>query len=933
MVLRGNVRNLARYGQTARTATSSKRTAHAAAAVLPERTLDSVSLDNDSAGPSNYYVPRAEKPSRRFNNTGAVSSGNIGGQDVLLDDHLICQTLLRLVNLPAKNRQTRREVGTSTHSDMVWKAFRELSSEIRSTLPLQTLKRVLRMVVPPPSAIRKQWQSKIERCDGSEQSLAAVTTYPYENRLQAVISAMRRSEKLSMENEDEKLGLEQELIPRLNQNLFSLNDYVFVLRQFALTGYITGSEQVVKEIDRLGMPINRKLHESRLATLSNWVSANLDIRRRFWAYQNVSRADERRFGGLSAVLARTKLPGFESLGRMPAFFPPEIARLLGDMLHSLRNKDALEYRNATLDLLLRVAKEIERPEALNAILKAGYGIDLQFPDIPESGIDVENRVTAKKGGGKRAKRGSRAEEDWVDQVTRRTSEMNQATASGTTATATIPSAASTLDNGHQSTSNPTEISVHAMNTLVDGLGTSGDVWKMLQVFEVLGNPLLTNNKAVHSPSDSATADFALTQGGSAHAKLVRRTGKVTSTSPQHDEDADPPMTLSEALQKEESSGARLSFFGLSSGSDTQTGLPNFFNQSEYSNDAADSHAGVRRAEEFQSRQPTPKAIQTDARDSSRTAHYQIMSDRAIRQVLRDLEPNGRHSYHSNTTTYQALIRHSARHAAWKMKEDTVVARAMYSLGGHFVKDAVHEMIARHNVLIGQWVHVREWVVAQRALATQQAKAMERDNGTTEGSERPSATASLSQAADKWLVAQLAAIESRKNWLRSKIHHPAIMVTAEIVTPLFQALRAGKRLDAERGRMVRMLIQDVQRCLEYLKEEWEVLTGRVWTQEKRPFGGTQSVPTPSSTGHTTLSPPGLGGESTLRDDPLLNTMDFDPIHVATDHRDYHRTFQISKHLSVLRRDLTGLERLLEEEAKRLEVVGTHGEASPSGDLVE
>ncbi|KAJ9124610.1 hypothetical protein QFC24_003403 [Naganishia onofrii] len=894
--------------QTVRTATSSRRTAHVAAAIVPERMTESTSPDNDSAGPSNYYIPRAEKSSRSFNNAGLVSSSNFDAQDVSLDDHTTCQTLLRLLNLPAKNRQTTRETGSSTHSDMVWKAFRELSNETRSTLPLQTLKRVLRMVVPPPSTIRNQWQSKIARCDGSEQSLAAVTLYPYENRLQAVISAMRRSEKNSMDNEDEKLGLEQEPIPRINQNLFSINDYVFVLRQFALTGYLTGSEQVVKEIARLGIPVNRKVHESRLATLSNWVSANLDIRRRFWAYQNVSRADERRFGGPSAVLARTKLPGLASRSRMPAFFPPEIARMLGDMLHSLRNKDELEYRNATLDVLLRVAKEIERPEALNAILKAGYGIDLQFPDVPESSIDVENRVTAKKASGKRAKRGSRAEEDWVDQVTRRTSEMDKATASGSGSAAAVHSAP-TMNNGQESNSNPTEISVHAMNTLVDGLGTSGDVWKMLQVFEVLGNPLHTK---VHSSSASETLQSAPTEGGSTEAKLVRRTGKITSTSPRHDEDADPPMTLSEALQKEESSGARLSFFGLPSTNDLQTNLPNFFNQAEYNDEVPDASVVARRAEEFLSRQPSPKPIQTDARDPSRTASYQTMSDRAIRQVLRDLDSNGLHSHHSNTTTYQALIRHSARHAAWKMKQDTVAARAMYSLGGHFVKDAVHEMVARHNVLIEQWVHVREWALAQRALATQQAEAMKRDHAPTAGAESTS-----SNAADQWLSNQLAAIDSRKNWLRSKIHHPAILVTAEMVTPLFQALRAGKRLDAERERMVRMVMQDVQRCLEYLKEEWEVLTGRGWKTENHPSSGATAASTPAAAGQTTSSSDHAEGAPTSQDRVLPKTTEFDPIYVATDHRDSHRTFQLSKHLSMLRRDLTGLERLLEDEAKRLD----------------
>ncbi|KAJ9091830.1 hypothetical protein QFC19_008944 [Naganishia cerealis] len=956
MVLKGNIRKLARYGyvrsrflrlirlltldfacirkpwahsQTARTATSTRRSAHIAAALIPERLPDSVSPDNDSAGPSNYYLSRAEHPQRTFDNV--TSASHPSPPDMSPEDSAGCQSLLRLINLPVKNRQQTREAGTSTHSDLVWKTFRELSNETRSTLPLQMLKRVLRSVVPPASTIRKQFQSRIERCDGTEESLTAVTIYPYENRLQAVISAMRRSEKHSMQKEDEKLGLEVEPIPRLNQNLFSINDYVFVLRQFALTGYLTGAEQVVKEIDRLGISVNWKVHEARLAALSKWVTANLDIRRRFWAFQNLSRGDERRFDSLSAVLARTKLPGLDTRGRMPAFFPPDVARLLGDMLYSLRKKDTHEYRSATLDLLLRVAKELERPEALNAILKAGYGINLQFPDVPESEIDVESRVTAKKANGKRAKRGSRVDEDWVDQVTRRTKSedgLSQDASSGAARTDATSSPMPTFDNAPRSTSNHSEISVRAMNTLVDGLGTSGDVWKMLQVFEVLGNPLHASGSTTRSsvPEWSAasnTLPSSATDAGSVVGKLIRRTGKVTSTSPEHDEDADPPMTLSEALQREESSGARLSFFGLtSSDANANANSPNFFNQAEYNDGVTDTKAIARSAEEFQTPQPTPKAIQTRARDPNRTVTYQTMSDNAIRQVLRELEPAARHRYHSNTTTYQALIRHSSRHAAWKMDEDTVAARAMYSLGSHFVKDAVREMIARHNVLIEQWVQVREWALAQRALVLKQAEAMKRNLEFSDPAEPASTTTTSSNVVEevsKWLSPRLAAIDSRKTWLRSKIHHPSILVTAEMVTPLLRALRAGKRLDTERERTVKSVMQDVQRVIDYLKEEWEVLTGRSWTPENHSAVRPTSTPTLSAATDTLPSPRDHDETmATLPSELAPKTIEYDRIHIGIDHRDAVHTFQLSKHLSMLRRDLTGLERLLEDQAKRMEV---------------
>lgn len=884
-------------------ATTPKRCAHTATAALLIN--DSALSGGDLAGPSNYYLSQNEQTRGRIRNLRVdpvqpnLEDPQKKGMSV--EEEATYQTLLRLINAPARTRESPRQTGARAHSDLVWKAFGDLSSETRGSLPLQTLKRVLRMVVPPLNVVRKQWQAKVQKCNGTPASIVEASVYPYEYRLQAVISAMRRSERNSLEGATEgSVEVEQggQSMERSNQNSFSTNDYVFVLRQFATTGYLTGSEQVIKEIARLGLPVDRKVYEARLATLSQWITTNLDIRRRFWAHQKSTRADERKLSGLAATLTRARLPGLANDGKMPAFFPPEIARLLGDMLYSLRFKDALEYRQSTLDMLLRVAKELERPEALNAILKAGYGIDLQFPDIPEVEIAVCSPVSTKKGSKKRNKQ---VDVDWVDQVTQRARAIDQ----------TVQASSRNSINPDPSTPAPApigaEINVHAMNTLVDGLGASGEVWKMLQTFEVLGYPIKeqvsTNSSAISEVSTNV-------ESSTTPERLIRRTGTVTSTSPQHAEDADPPMTLSEALEREEQSGDRLSFFGISSKSDdpaSSSTLPKFFNQAEYSR-SVDAEAGWRKAEEFLRRQLTPVEIQSRAREPGSLSALETMDGHAILKANQEMEPRSRHAYRSNTTTYSTLIRHASRHAAWRMKDNKEGAYAVYSLSEHFLKDATYEMIGRHNIFLGQWVRIREWAITQRSLAMQEVETMMR------GKNGPADTATMELDADgrHRLQMRMDAIESRKSWLRSKIYRPSLLVTPEMVRPLFQALRAGKKLEGERRRMFTQALEDVQRCVQYLREEWEVLTGRQWQSEAQSLESTMNG-MQQADGTTDIAPP---SSSESPASLTATSPAFEPTYIALDHRDSHHKFQLSKHLSLLRRDLAGLEELVALESRRL-----------------
>ncbi|GHJ86307.1 hypothetical protein NliqN6_2709 [Naganishia liquefaciens] len=912
MVAKAPLRQVARYGNVARLATTPKRRAHTAAATL--LTNDSSLSGVELAGPSNYYLSANAETRERIHNprVGPVKPNlkSPPKQGMSAAEAATYQMLLRLINAPARTRESSRHAGARTHSDLVWKAFIDLSSETRGSLPLHALKRVLRMVVPPLHVVRKQWHSKIQKCNGTPESIVEATVYPYEYRLQAVISAMRRSERNGLEGTAESdMEVEEagQVLERSNQNSFSTNDYVFVLRQFATTGYLTGSEQVIREIERLGLAVDRKVYEARLATLSQWIATNLDIRRRFWAYQKTTRAEERRFSGLAAALMRARLPGLANDGKMPSFFPPEIARLLGDMLYSLRFKDALEYRQSTLDMLLRVAKEIERPEALNAILKAGYGIDLQFPDIPEVEIAVSSPVSTKKGSRKRNKQ---AEADWVDQVTQRARAIGE-TVQASSAHSIDASPASPSASFAAAAAIGAEINVHAMNTLVDGLGSSGDVWKMLQTFEVLGHPIKEQKSADRSTEPQVLSSSSSSESSSMLARPIRRTGTVTSTSPRHAEDADPPMTLSEALEREEQSGERLSFFGISSKSEYVSGssaLPKFFNQTEYSGNV-EEQTGSRRAEDFLRRQTSPVEIQAHAREPESIAAFRTMDALAILRANEELQPRGRHAYRSNTTTYSTLIRHASRHAAWSMRDNTEGAYAMYSLGGHFIKDAKYEMIDRHSVFLRQWVRIREWAIVQRSLAAQEAETMIRQSG---GDSAGSAAAELEVDVRHRLQTRMNAIDSRKSWLRSKIYRPSLLVTPEMVRPLFQALRAGKKLEGERRRMFTQALEDVQRCVKFLQEEWQVLTGRQWQSEgqQSEAQADDAQKVDATTGPVPSSP--LESPSSL----AATLPAFTPTYVALDHRDSDHKFQLAKHLSLLRRDLAGLEELVALESTRL-----------------
>jgi hypothetical protein len=42
--------------------------------------------------------------------------------------------------------------------------------------------------------------------------------------------------------------------------------------------------------------------------------------------------------------------------------------------------------------------------------------------------------------------------------------------------------------------------------------------------------------------------------------------------------------------------------------------------------------------------------------------------------------------------------------------------------------AKYEMIDRHSVFLRQWVRIREWAIAQRSLAAQEAETMIRQSG-------------------------------------------------------------------------------------------------------------------------------------------------------------------------------------------------------------
>ncbi|KAG8218394.1 hypothetical protein J3R82DRAFT_4018 [Butyriboletus roseoflavus] len=199
----------------------------------------------------------------------------------------------------------------------VWARYADFASALDySGLPLEIHQKVLRKCVPHPSILRP---FAARRMQGPAPPRAP---HLYEARLKAV---MRNIRSITQKP--------------------SLDDYNYVLEQFAAVGHLYGSMNVYDE-------------------LRHAVKLQPDIRTFCLSLQSISH--------------RVTLPMYKSRrARIQSDCAVFCKTLLDDM-----NSLNVPFTSAALDLAMRISKETADQIIFSQLLKLVYGIDLDFPDHP-----------------------------------------------------------------------------------------------------------------------------------------------------------------------------------------------------------------------------------------------------------------------------------------------------------------------------------------------------------------------------------------------------------------------------------------------------------------------------------------------------------------------------------------------------------------------
>ena len=243
-------------------------------------------------------------------------------------------------------------------------------------LPLEVHRLVLRKCVPPASVIRAA-SAREHRARYYPRA-----PHAYENRLQTVMKNIRSA------------GWRAEL-----------DDYHFVLEQFAAVGHYVGSRGVLREMTFAGV-------EPRAKTYSLC---------------------------LQALAHRLTLPCFEE--RYPALVE-ETTKMARELIRDMHARN-VPFTSVNLDLAIRILRETVDEKSFDDLIKFGYGIDLAYPDrLPLEVIEQQSSSKA-------------ASSDVLDPP----SLLLQ------------------------------PLSTPGLNVVIDMLGRSGRISKMVQAFEVLTQPL------------------------------------------------------------------------------------------------------------------------------------------------------------------------------------------------------------------------------------------------------------------------------------------------------------------------------------------------------------------------------------------------------------------------------------------------------------
>jgi len=263
-------------------------------------------------------------------------------------------------------------------------------------LPLEVHRLVLRKCVPPASIIRAA-SAREHRARYHPRA-----PHAYENRLQTVMKNIRSA------------GWQAEL-----------DDYHFILEQFAAVGHYVGSKGVLREMTFAGV-------EPRAKTYSLC---------------------------LQALAHRLTLPCSEE--RYPVLVG-EMTKMARELIRDMHARN-VPFTSVNLDLAIRILRETVDGKSFDDLIKFGYGIDLAYPDrLPLEVIEQQSGSKA-------------ASSDVLDPP-----------------------------------SLPLQpLSTPGLNVVIDMLGRSGRISKMVQAFEVLTQPLPNSCQSPTSPFDEDEDDYSI----------------------------------------------------------------------------------------------------------------------------------------------------------------------------------------------------------------------------------------------------------------------------------------------------------------------------------------------------------------------------------------------------------------------------------------
>ncbi|KAF8845663.1 hypothetical protein BDN67DRAFT_1064947 [Paxillus ammoniavirescens] len=214
-------------------------------------------------------------------------------------------------------------------SSFVWAQYVDFASAVEyDNLPLEIHQKVLRKCVPHPSVLRP---ISARRMQGPAPPRAP---HVYEARLKTVMRNIRSIVKKP-----------------------SIDDYNYILEQFAAVGHLYGSVNVYDELK----------HVIQL------------------------QPNSRTFGlCLQSIAHRLTLPMYKSQrARIQLDCSASCKRLLNDM-----SSLSIPFTSVILDLVLRISKETADAAAFAQLLKSAYGIDLDYPDYPPIQWDQSVAVEA-----------------------------------------------------------------------------------------------------------------------------------------------------------------------------------------------------------------------------------------------------------------------------------------------------------------------------------------------------------------------------------------------------------------------------------------------------------------------------------------------------------------------------------------------------------